>query len=158
MNTIDRLTALLACLAATPCLATVLDVTDALKSDAVASVLAYGARHVRGEADGPDYIEGGWEEAFWLAPIVLRARIELDRRWASFTDPVEWGAVGNALLDVDAVLSPHADALRLVPGATWDAFEAEGETFDDGSWWGDVRVATLREWVSWGDRCANVVE
>ena len=80
MNTIDRLTALLACLAATPCLATVLDVTDALKSDAVASVLAYGARHVRGEADGPDYVEGAWEEAFYLAPVVLRARIALDRR------------------------------------------------------------------------------
>lgn len=151
-----RIEALLACLAATPSLATVLDVADALKSDDAVRVLSYGARHVRGEADGPDFVDGGWEEAFYLAPVVLRARIELDRAWDGFGDLDQWGAVGNALLDVDAALAPHADALRFVPGATWDAFEARGETWEDGSWWGSVRVAMLREWVSWGDRCADL--
>lgn len=123
-----------------------LDVACFLSADETVEAMAYGASWAQhDEWHAPD--ETMRIESFLLAPVVLRARIDLDRRLSTLCAD-EWGHVLDAICDADDLLSPHALALALVPEATWKDLMAEGETIDSAvegeSWWTDVRLMLLR--------------
>lgn len=129
-----------------PSAGTMLDVADFLRADETVEAMAYGASWAQHD-DWPNANEAMRVESYVLAPVVLRARIELDRRLSAL-DGAECGDVIAAVCDADERLAQHAMALALVPEETWLEINVNGEPIDDApeglSWWSDVRIMLLR--------------
>lgn len=140
------LNGLLGNLADRPGIGTMLDVADFLRADETVEAMAYGASWAQHD-DWPNANEAMRVESYLLAPVVLRARIDLDRRLPALDGP-ERDEVLDSIHDADERLAQHAMALALVPEETWLEINAEGEKIDDAhdgaSWWADVRTMLLR--------------
>jgi hypothetical protein len=116
-----------------------LDVADFLRADETVATMAYGASWAQHD-DWPNANEAMRVESYLLAPVVLRARIELDRRLPALDGP-ERDEVLDSIHDADDRLAPHAIALAFVPEATWLEID---DAPDGTSWWADVRTMLLR--------------
>lgn len=119
-----------------------------IATEPVVRAMKYGAQFCI-DSDGSEGA-GCYEfaEAFEVADAVLRARIAIDLLWSKF-DADTYGKLGNAIVEADELLAPHADALRMVPESLWKSLTDAGETFDTGGWWEEMYVTIRRDKAAW---------